>query len=40
MEMVLLVGLCIATVAFIGQQNASMRRMIRVRDEKNERRRR
>jgi hypothetical protein len=40
MEMVFLVGLCIVTAAFIGQQNASMQRIIRVRNEKNERRNR
>jgi hypothetical protein len=31
MEMVILVGLCILTVAFIERQNAAMRRMKRVR---------
>ena len=40
MEMVLLVSLCIITVAFIERQNASMRRMIRARSEHNERRNR
>ena len=38
MEMVLLVSLCIITGSFIGQQYASMRHLIRVRDEENERR--
>ena len=37
MEMVLLVSLCIITVAFIDRQHASMRRMTRVRAERNER---
>ena len=34
MEMVILVGLCILTVALIERQNASMRRMKRVRVER------
>ena len=38
MEMVLLVSLCIITVAFIDRQHASMRRMTRVRAERHERR--
>ena len=38
MEMILILGLCIITVAFIEQQYASMRRMNRVRVEKNDRR--
>jgi hypothetical protein len=38
MEMVLLVSLCIITGAFIAQQYSSMRRIERVRVEKNERR--
>jgi hypothetical protein len=37
MEMVLLTVLCILTVAFIERQNASMRRLQRVRLEKDER---
>lgn len=38
MEMVLLVSLCIIAVAFIERQHTSMRRLIRVRAERNERR--
>ena len=38
MLMVLLVSLCIITVAIIGQQHASMRRLKRVHAEKNGRR--
>jgi hypothetical protein len=37
MEMILILGLCIITGAFIEQQYASMRRMKRVRVEENER---
>ena len=37
MEMVLLTGLCILTVAFIELQNESMRRLQRVRVKKDER---
>ena len=36
MEMVLLTLLCILTVAFIERQNASMRRMQRIRLDKDE----
>lgn len=39
MEMILLVSLCIITVAFVSKQHASMRR-IRIRIEDNERDRR
>ena len=38
MEMILLVGLCIITGAFIDRLYASMRRMVRVRVEGHERR--
>ena len=37
MEMVLLTVLCVLTVALIERQNASMRRLQRVRTEKDER---
>ena len=40
LEMVLLVGACILTVAFISRQHASMQRMVRARIEHNERRNR
>lgn len=38
MEMILIVSLCIITGAFIAQQHASMRQMIRARAKNNERR--
>lgn len=38
MEMVLLVGVCILTVAFISRQHASMQRLLRARIENDERR--
>ena len=38
MLMVLIVSLCIITVAIIGQQHASMRRLQRARAKENERR--
>ncbi len=38
MEMVLLVGICILTVAFISRQHASMQRLMRARVKNNERR--
>ncbi len=40
MEMILLLGLCIITGAFIDRQYAAMRRLSRVRVENNERRNR
>ena len=40
MVMVLLVSVCILTVAFISRQHASMERMARARIEQNERRNR
>jgi hypothetical protein len=39
MEMVFLVGICVLTVAIIGQQHASMER-VRARNENDERRKR
>ncbi len=38
MEMVLLVGICILTVAIISRQHASMQRLVRARARNNERR--
>ncbi len=38
MEMLLLVGICILTVAFISRQHASMQRLVRARIKNDERR--